>query len=81
MNKKYLNTEEASYYLSLGKSTVNALCSRGELPYSMPCRRRIFCTDDLDKWLNSYRVATKKELEFIADNKLNNFKNFSNDKV
>lgn len=79
MDKTYLTTEEAALYLTLGKSTVDSMCSRGELPFYKPSRRRVFKREELDDFLTRYRVATNKELAAKAEEQLTNIKTKNND--
>lgn len=61
--KHYMNTDEASSYLSINKRTLLNAAQRGEIPYyNPPSKYYYFEKDDLDKWVASFRNPSKNEL-------------------
>ena len=61
--KHYMNTDEASAYLSINKRTLLNAAQRGDLPYyNPPSKYYYFEKDDLDKWVATFRNPSRQEL-------------------
>jgi excisionase family DNA binding protein len=57
MLKTYLTTEEAGKYLAISKYTLREAVKHRELPfYTPPGKGYYFQKDDLDAWMESFRV-------------------------
>ena len=62
--KTYLTTNEAVKYLSMSKFTILEAVKRHELPYyTPPSKCFYFAKEDLDNWVRSFRVPSRKEME------------------
>jgi excisionase family DNA binding protein len=60
---KPMTIEEAAKFLSLSKSHIYKLTSRGEIPHYKPTGKRIyFFRDDLIDFLKAGRVRTNTEI-------------------
>jgi len=67
-----LNIDEACKYLSLSKSFVYKLTSKGQIPYFKPNNKKIyFKKSELNEWLFRNRINTDDELVIVAENYLN----------
>ena len=57
MLKTYLTTEEAGKYLAISKYTLREAVKQRALPfYTPPGKGYYFLKDDLDAWMESYRI-------------------------
>lgn len=57
MLKTYLTTEEAGKYLAISKYTLREAVKQRALPfYNPPGKGYYFLKDDLDAWMESYRI-------------------------
>lgn len=62
--KSYLSTNEAAQYLSMSKFTLLEAAKRHELPYyTPPSKSFLFLRDELDEWVNSFRIPSLKEID------------------
>ncbi len=71
-SKAMLNTDQASSYLRISKSTLYKHTSAGLITYYKPNGKLImFKREDLDQWLESKRIPSNDELGTAAEmNKL-----------
>ena len=73
MLKTYLTTEEAGKYLAISKYTLREAVKQRALPfYTPPGKGYYFLKDDLDAWMESYRIdcvhdVGKEEVESQVD--------------
>lgn len=61
--KEVLTSEEAARYMGISKSYLYKLTMKGEIPHFKPMGKMCyFNRAELEKWLQSNRVATTAEL-------------------
>ena len=61
--------EKASKYLGLSKSQIYRLTSQNQIAYYKPNGKKVyFYKQDLDDYVNQFRIKSRKELEIIASN-------------
>ena len=61
--KTYLTTNEASSYVAMSKFTLLEAAKRRDLPfYTPPSKCFYFTKEELDKWINGFRVPSKQEM-------------------
>jgi excisionase family DNA binding protein len=65
---KRVNIDGASEILFLSKSRIYQLVEMNELPHIKKGRRLLFEVDELNKYLDSGRNKTRKEIEEEAEN-------------
>lgn len=69
MERKYIDANEAAAYLGVKMNTLYKLTSKKRIPYYSPGGRKImFKLEELDRWIESGRVATNEELECRCHN-------------
>lgn len=67
--KKVLNFNEATEYLSVSKSHLYKMTSTMQIPHYKPNGKRIyFKREELENWLLRNRITTKDEIEIEASN-------------
>lgn len=66
--KQTLTAGEAAQYLGLSKGTLYKMVMRGDIAYYKASTggRLFFAREDLDAWMRSNRVASKREIEEAA---------------
>lgn len=71
-NKKVLNLNEVAKYIGYSKSHIYKLTSTNQIPHSKPNGKGLFFDkDEIDTWLLTNRVETRKEVnkKIKKDNK------------
>jgi len=69
--QKILNVDEAATYLTISKSHLYKLTSRGEIPHSKQGKRIYFSKAELDVWLLENKVQGVTELTEEVNQYLN----------
>lgn len=69
--KHFMNTDEAARYLSINKRTLLNAAQRNDIPYyNPPSKFYYFERDDLDAWVASFRIPSRKEVDTIKSEAL-----------
>lgn len=64
MFKTFMNTDEACKYVNISKFSLREAVKRMELPvYTPPGKGYFFLKDDLDKWMEGFRIPSREERE------------------
>mgnify|MGYP003313625413 FL=1 len=62
--KHFMNTDEAAKYLCINKRTLLNAAQRNDIPYyNPPSKFYYFERDDLDAWVASFRIPSRKEVD------------------
>ena len=51
-----LNTKQACAYLKIKRYLFDAAVATGQIPFKTPSKRKMFNTEDLDRWLKNTRI-------------------------
>lgn len=66
--KEVLTAEETARYMGISKSYLYKLTSKGEIPHYKPMGKMCFFNrEEVEKWLQSNRVATSTEISDRAN--------------
>ena len=61
--KTYLTTNEAAEYVAMSKFTLLEAAKRGDITfYTPPSKFYYFTKEDLDNWLSSFKIPSRKEM-------------------
>ena len=66
MGSKMMNTKELAEFLSLSEDHIRRLVSQRSIPFVRMGRAVRYDPCDIEKWLSTKRVYTKKEINEIA---------------
>ena len=66
VNDGWKNTEQIAEYLNLSKSTVYKLTHKVEMSFFKVRKRLYFKKEDVDKWIETSRKRTMKEIKAEA---------------
>ena len=59
-NNDFYTSKEVSEILNISLATLNNYCSQGLIAYSKPQRKRYFFKEDINEYLKTYRVRSRR---------------------
>ena len=73
--KTLFSTKELAEYTGYSIHSIYYMIKNNTIPYYKPNRKVFFKKDDIDNWIDSEKVMSKKEIEDLASDFVNSKNN------